>query len=426
MNFSDAPPFRDLGNIVAMGVVIAFVLSVTFLPALMMILPVKEQAMETTSSKLMVGLAEFVVAKRKALLVIMGGTILLLISFVPTNSLNDNFVKYFSTDIEFRRDSDFASENLSGLYLIQYSLNSGEPGGISDPDYLKTVEEFVEWYRSQPEVIHVNSLTDIFIRLNKNMHADDDAWFKLPDARDLAAQYLLLYEMSLPYGLDLNDQIDVDKSSIRMTAMLYNMSTSDVISLEQRVQQWLRDNAPKSLQKEGASPTLMFSHIGFRNIRSMLFGTTVALVIISMLLIFSLRSLRIGLISLVPNLIPAGMAFGLWGIINGEVGLALSVVTAMTLGIVVDDTVHFLSKYLRARREKGLNADDAVRYAFSTVGLALVATSIVLSLGFLVLMQSAFTLNADMGLMTAITILFALVADFLLLPPSTSSVLILI
>jgi len=417
MNFSDAPPFRDLGNIVAMGVVIAFVLSVTFLPALMMILPVKEQAMETTSSKLMVGLAEFVVAKRKALLVIMGGTILLLISFVPTNSLNDNFVKYFSTDIEFRRDSDFASENLSGLYLIQYSLNSGEPGGISDPDYLKTVEEFVEWYRSQPEVIHVNSLTDIFIRLNKNMHADDDAWFKLPDARDLAAQYLLLYEMSLPYGLDLNDQIDVDKSSIRMTAMLYNMSTSDVISLEQRVQQWLRDNAPKSLQKEGASPTLMFSHIGFRNIRSMLFGTTVALVIISMLLIFSLRSLRIGLISLVPNLIPAGMAFGLWGIINGEVGLALSVVTAMTLGIVVDDTVHFLSKYLRARREKGLNADDAVRYAFSTVGLALVATSIVLSLGFLVLMQSAFTLNADMGLMTAITILFALVADFLLLPP---------
>jgi predicted RND superfamily exporter protein len=111
------------------------------------------------------------------------------------------------------------------------------------------------------------------------------------------------------------------------------------------------------------------------------------------------------------------MAFGLWAITVGQVGLALSVVTGMTLGIVVDDTVHFLSKYLRARREKGLDAPDAVRYAFSTVGLALVATSVVLALGFLVLTKSAFALNADMGLMTAVTIVFALLADFLLLPP---------
>lgn len=149
----------------------------------------------------------------------------------------------------------------------------------------------------------------------------------------------------------------------------------------------------------------------------MLLGTTVALVLISMILILALRSLRIGLISLVPNLIPAGMAFGLWGIMVGQVGLALSVVTGMTLGIVVDDTVHFLSKYLRARREKGLESQDAVRYAFRTVGLALVATSVVLAFGFLVLTRSAFALNADMGLMTAATIMFALIADFLLLPP---------
>jgi hypothetical protein len=170
------------------------------------------------------------------------------------------------------------------------------------------------------------------------------------------------------------------------------------------------------MRNPGASPTIMFSHIGFRNIRAMLLGTTVALVLISFVLIISLRSFRIGLISLIPNLVPAGMAFGVWGITVGQVGLALSVVTGMTLGIVVDDTVHFLSKYLRARREKGLDAPDATRYAFRTVGLALVATSVILALGFLVLTKSAFVLNADMGLMTATTILFALIADFLLLP----------
>jgi len=416
MNFSDAPPFRDLGNIVAMGVFIAWVLSISFLPAVMMLLPMRPKGVHSRSSRLMVALAEFVVARRRAVLVVMGLVTVLLLSLVPRNELNDNFTEYFSTDIEFRRDADYASQNLSGLYLIDYSLDSGEAGGVSDPAFLRKIEEFAQWYRQQPEVIHVNVITDIFKRLNKNMHGDDPDFYRLPEQRDLAAQYLLLYEMSLPYGLDLNNQITTDKSATRMTAMLYNQTTSSVLALEQRAQQWLRDNAPEHLQVQGASPTIMFSHIGFRNIRAMLTGTTVALVLISLILVVALRSVKIGLISLIPNLVPAGMAFGLWAIIDGRVGLALSIVTGMTLGIVVDDTVHFLSKYLRARREMGLTAEDAVRYAFRTVGLALLATSVVLALGFLVLTRSAFTLNADMGLMTAITILFALIADFLLLP----------
>jgi len=97
--------------------------------------------------------------------------------------------------------------------------------------------------------------------------------------------------------------------------------------------------------------------------------------------------------------------------------MGLSIVTGMTLGIVVDDTVHFLSKYMRARREKGLSSEDAVRYAFRTVGLALVVTSFVLAAGFMVLSMSAFNMNADMAIMTAFTIVFAILADFILLPP---------
>jgi len=384
---------------------------------LIMILPGRQQVGETASSRLMNRFAEFVIARRRQLLVGMGLASLLVISMVPMNELNDNFVEYFSKKIEFRRDADFASENLSGLYLLDYSLESGQDGGISDPEFQQNIEKFAKWYREQPEVIHVNVISDTFKRLNKSMHGDDPAWYKLPAERDLAAQYLLLYEMSLPYGLDLNNQINIDKSATRMTVMLYNMTTQSVLDLEQRSRQWLRDNAPQAMHNDAASPTLMFSHIGERNIRSMLLGTTIALVLISIILVFALRSFRIGLLSLVPNLIPAALAFGAWGLFVGQIGLALSVVTGMTLGIVVDDTVHFLSKYLRARREKGLNAEDAVRYAFSTVGLALVVTSIVLIAGFMVLTFSAFTLNSNMAFMTAVTIMFAIIADFLLLPP---------
>jgi predicted RND superfamily exporter protein len=400
-----------------MGVLIAFVLSVTFLPALMMLLPGKQRPGETTSSRAMRRFAEFVIARRGKLLVGMGIASLLLISFVPQNELNDDFVKYFSEKIEFRRDADFASANLSGLYLIDYSLESGQDGGISDPEFQQNVENFANWYRAQPEVIHVNVITDTFKRLNRSMHGDDQHWYRLPEMRELAAQYLLLYEMSLPYGLDLNNQINIDKSATRMTVMLYNMTTRTVLELEDRAQQWLRANTPVSMHNEGASPTIMFSHIGARNIKSMLIGTTVALILISIILVVALRSIKIGLLSLIPNLIPAALAFGAWGIAVGQIGLALSIVTGMTLGIVVDDTVHFLSKYLRARREKGLDAQDAVRYAFSSVGLALVATSMVLVAGFTVLSFSAFVLNSNMAFMTAVTIVFAIIADFLLLPP---------
>jgi len=346
----------------------------------------------------------------------MGLLVALLVIFIPRNELNDEFIKYFDKSIDFRNDTEFATSHLTGIYTIEYSLGNGEVGGISEPEFLRDVERFADWYRQQPGVLHVNSLTDIMRRLNKNMHGDDPAWYRLPDQRDLAAQYLLLYEMSLPYGLDLNNQVDISKSATRMTVSLESISSNELLGMEKRAQQWLAENAPH-MQSDGASPSVMFAYIGQRNIRSMLTGTSLALVLISLVLVVALRSLKIGLVSLIPNLAPAAMSFGLWGLLSGQVGLGLSVVTGMTLGIVVDDTVHFLSKYLRARREQGLDPQGAVRYAFHTVGIALVVTTLVLIAGFMVLAQSAFKLNADMGMLTALTIGFALLADFIFLPP---------
>ena len=417
LNFSDAPPFRDLGNMAAMGVMVAFLLSLSFLPALLMILPVKASTRHTRGQGAMERLGDFVIRKRTPLFWGMAALIVLLVSQVPRNHLNDEFIKYFSENVPFRVDTDYAVEHLTGIYLLEYSLPAGGEGMIANPEYLQRVEAFANWLRQQPEVLHVNTITDIMKRLNKNMHGDDPSWYKLPDNQELAAQYLLLYEFSLPFGLDLNNQINVRKSATRLTASLKSISSEQLLTLDQKAAQWLKDNVPAYMQTHGASPSVMFANIGHRNIRAMLKGTTVALVLISLILMFSLRSVRIGLLSLIPNLAPIGMAFGLWGMFVGQVGLALSVVSGMTIGIVVDDTVHFLSKYLRARREQGLSSEQAVRYAFHTVGTALWVTTLVLMLGFGVLAFSDFELNAGMGLLTAITIGLALLADFLFLPP---------
>jgi len=417
MNFSDVPPFQHLGNFVAMGVAASFVLSVTFLPAVISILPVRIKPRKNDNDKAMISLGNFIVANQKRLLWGMGIFMLVLISFLPRNELNDVFVHYFDESITFRQNADYIDQNLTGLYVVDYSLESGEESGISNPEFLTDVEAFANWYRQQPETRHVNIFTDIIKRLNRNMHADNPQSYKIPESRELAAQYLLMYEMSLPYGLDLNNQINIDKSATRMTVSIATLSSNEIIDLEKRAQQWLKSNTKYIKSAEGSGPTVMFANIGKRNITSMLLGTTLALVLISTILIFAFRSFKTGMISMIPNLMPAAMGFGLWGLLVGEVGLALSVVTTMTLGIVVDDTVHFLSKYLRARREHGHTAPEAVRYAFKTVGRALITTSIVLVAGFMVLAQSHFELNAGMGLLTAIVIALALAADFLFLPP---------
>ena len=415
LNFSDSPPFGDLGNISALGVMFAWLYAMTLLPAMVLLLPSKSAVRRTYGTKLMERFANWVILRHSILMPTMSIIIIGLILFIPRNQLNDVFVHYFDERIQFRTDTDFVVENLTGMYFIDYSLDAGESGGLSDPDYLSQVQRFSDWLRAQPEVIHVNTITDVFKRVNRSMHGDDQSWYKLPEQRDMVAQYLLLYEMSLPYGLDLNNQIDIDKQRTRVSATLKTLSTTNTLAFEQRASDWLKDNEPR-IHTTGSSPTIMFSHIGTRNIISMLGGTAFALVAISFILILALGSVRYGLLTLIPNIAPAAMAFGLWGIVDAEIGLGLSVVTAMTLGIVVDDTIHFMSKYLRARRDQGIDAENAVRYAFSTVGIALWTTSIALAAGFLVLSTSSFALNAEMGLLVAIVIMFAIMVDFLLLP----------
>ncbi|MFQ5584906.1 MAG: RND family transporter, partial [Calditrichia bacterium] len=286
-----------------------------------------------------------------------------------------------------------------------------------NPEYLKVLDEFSKWLGEQPEVIQVSVVSDIFKRLNKSMHGDDHDYYRVPEKRDLAAQYLLLYEMSLPFGLDLNNRINVDKSATRVQISLDKVYNREIRVFEKRARTWLEEHAFQSMHAQGTGISMMFAYINKRNVESMLRGTFLALVLISVILVFALRSVKIGLISLIPNLVPAIMSFGLWGITVSRVGLAVSVVAAISLGIVVDDTVHFLSKYLRARREQGMDSESAVRYAFHNVGRPLVITSLILIAGFGVLTFSGFKVNANMGILTAIAIAFALCVDFLLLPP---------
>ena len=417
MNFSDAPPFHNLGNLVALGVVAAMVFALTFVPAFVYVLPLRVRSRREGQRAFFDTFGEFVVRRRTPLLWGMAAIIIGLAAGVPQVELNDNWTKYFDERYEFRRDTDYIINNLTGVEAFEFSLPAGEEGAINDPEYIARVDEFAEWYRSQPKIIHVSAFPDIMKRLNMNMHGDDPAYYRIPEEHDLAAQYLLLYELSLPFGRDLNDQIDVGKSATRMTVIGRDMSAKEQRESADRANQWLKDNMPAEMVTQATGLTMMFAYISKRNIEGMLRGTVIAMAIISLILIVALKSVPIGLLSLVPNFVPAAMAFGLWGYLIGNVGVAASVVTAVTFGIVVDDTIHFLSQYLRARRERKLDPQNAVRFAFRSVGHALWTTTAVLAAGFIVLSTSGFEVNWSLGLLTAMTIVIALAADFFFLPP---------
>lgn len=413
LNYSEVPPFRDLGNLVAIGVVMALIFTLLTIPWLVQRLPFKR--VEPRSEAMMGRLADWLLENRRRTTLASAAVALVLVSFVPTNTLEDDFIEYFSTDLPLRQAADFTIDNLTGPFVMSFAMDSGRPNGITDPEFLAEVERFMDWARAQPEVIYVTSFTETLKRLNQDLNGDRADARVLPDRSDLAAQYLLLYEMSLPFGLDLNNQISFDKSTIRVDVRIGGERTSGILALEERAQQWFDDNG-STLKTPGAGSDVSWANIGQRNINAMLTGSLLALGLITITLIAALRSWVFGLMSLLPNLLPAAIAFGIWAILVGHINLAAAVVFSMTIGIVVDDTVYLLTKYLHARRQMGLVPVEAMRYAISTVARALIVTSITLTAGFMVLATSDFNLNVTSGVMIAMVVSSAVIYDLLMLP----------
>ncbi len=415
LSFSDTPPFQHYGLITAVGVMLAFAFSTTILPAILAILPARAPKQVEHKSDRFAAAARWLIAHRYKNLAAVAVVAVILSASIPLIDLDDRFVQYFDKTVEFRNHTDHINKTLTGVYNVSYDLESGTENGITDPAYLERLEAFTLWLRDQPEVVHVSSLSDIYKRINKNMNNDQASFYRIPENKELASQYLLLYEMSLPFGLDLTTLTNVKKSGSKVTATLQDMSTTEIRGFEERSNAWIAANNNDVFAGTGASPAVMFAHISQRNIDAMIGGTIFSLILITLVLVIALRSVRIGLLSLAPNIIPILMGFGFWALLVGSIGMAVATVAGLTLGIVVDDTVHVISKYLRARRE-GRSPEESIEYSYSAVGRALVITSVILICGFMIMSQSTFRMNWSLGLLSSITIFSALIADMLMLP----------
>ncbi len=418
LNYSEAPPVRHLANMTCLGVTAAFLFSFTLLPALLGMLPIRVRAAAaaTTGADVFRKLTDLVIRRRGTVLLVCAGLTGAAGFFASRLETNDQFVAYFDQSVPFRRDVDFTMKHLSGIYRLEFQVPSGEPTGVNEPAYLARLGDFADWLRAQPEVDHVYSLTDIVKRVNQVVHDDDAAYYRTPDSRDAAAQALLLYEMSLPAGLDLTDRINVDKSATRVTVTVKDMSTKKLTLFAQRAEGWLRTNAPRTMWAEATGPVVIFSQLSDRNAKSMVQGDFVSLALISLCMIIVLRSLRLGLLSVVPNVVPIVIGYGLWRLTVGQMNIVASVAGSISLGIIVDDTIHFLTKYQAMRRKHGTSEEDAMRATLAHVGPAMLSTSVILVLGFGVLTLSSFQMTSYLGWLSVIIVGVAPLADMVLAP----------
>ena len=415
-NFSETPPFRDLGNMAAYGAIIAYLYSIFFLPALIGVVSmgVKTDILEREHS--VEKLAGWSTRHRALVLGGFSALALVLGALAPQLEARDNFIEWLSPRHPFRQDAEFINQHLPGIYTLNYGIESGEDGGISEPEYLRDLERFVRWLEAQPEVSDVASIVDVMRRLNRNLHGDDPAYERLPETRDMAAQYLLLYEMNLAQGQDLSNQLTPDKRASRVVVAMNNITSEQMVSLKERADAWLKQHVPPVMQAEGVGTSLMFAYLTQENSRSMVTGTISSFLLIGLVTAIALRSPLLGFVALIPSIIPVIMAFGAWFLIEGDYGLYAAFVTSCALGLTVDSVTHFMMNFARERRETEGNASLAVLRTFRGVGMELWIASAVLVVGFLLLAFSDFEIIAKLGLMVALIFVFAIATTFVMLP----------
>ena len=416
LNFIEVTPLRDLGNAVAIGIGFAFIFTIFFIAPIVSFFEVKTASKVTKQTRFSTSVGSFILKNGNKLIFSITSISFLILLCIPMNELDENPTQMYAEGFtSFSSDTLWLDEKLSVTFPVNF-LATNEEGQVSDPNFLKILDKFSVWLEEREQVNHVTSLANNMKNLNKSMHGDDPEWKRIPENADLSAQYLFFYEMSLPMGLDLNSSISQDRKSTKISATLKDMSSNEFKEFNNEVLRYLRQNNLENMISEASSFRVIFTYMTEAIVNSLLYGLFIGILLITLIIGLFFRSYLLPALSIFPNILPIGMGFGLWGLFVGEVGFMVAVGMGSTLGVIVDFTVHFLSKYELARKELKKSVEESVIYSFETVGFALIIMTVVLALGFSVLNLVTFIPIQDFAKFSVICFIGGLIINFLFLP----------
>jgi predicted RND superfamily exporter protein len=417
LTISEVIPVFTLGVATASGAILAFIISIIWMPSVLLLLKkeYKVEHIKKIEKKKSMGYGSFIVKNDKKIALVTTVIFVFLTIGIFNVKIDSNTIRYFDKSVEIRQSAEFIMENITGPMAYEIIVDSQEPNGIKNPDFLKTVELFYKDFQTTyPDVKHLNSLMDTIKIFNKVVNNRDE----IPNNQNLIAQYLLLFSLSLPQGMEINDKMDIKEQKLRITARVNIVDTSTDLEMINYVSDWW-GNTPYRASVQGQ--TAMFAYMQKDVTNTLIYSLSLAIFLVSLIMLLIFKRFKILWVFILPNILPVILVIGLMGWIGITIDIGVAIAGAIIIGVAVDDTIHFLVKYFEARKE-GLSMEDTFDEILRYAGKAILFTTIILSVAFSLFAFSAFTPNQNFGIVTAFALIIALVIDLLLLPALLSIV----
>jgi predicted RND superfamily exporter protein len=416
LNYCSSPGIYGFGNVVAIGVLWAFVVTFTLLPALVLLVPFKEVPKPLGVGGFIGVVSRLVEQRGNRLfwgsLVLIIGTLALL----PMNKVDFDRFSFVDKDSDFHTVLKALSEKIGNDQSLVYSISSSEYYGVTKLEFLHKVEEFTLWLEEQPEASFVSSYIDLLKNLNSAEHDNDEAWEILPDDHLQIIDYLVTYQLVQEIEPHMEPLFNADYEDVRLVVGTSNLSNVELINFNDRIERWFTDNLPPEYSYMHGDRSILFARLDRSISLQLLQGFTLSFVLITATMLIGLKSVRYGLLSIAPNLFPATIVFGIWAVLVGQLNPYILMLFSISIGLVVDDSVHVLSKYIFDRR-RGNEPLAAVKYSLERAGSAITITTMSLATGTIILIFSSTFYYTNVAMLLTPIIVVALLLDLLFLPP---------
>ncbi len=413
LGFSEIEPIATLGIAITTGAILAFIFSITIVPVLLLLFGEKYQArplkfLNLSNTK---GYGTFIVKNDKK--IVYGFTVLLIFFSYGLSSIkvDSNNIKYFSADTVVRSGSEFIEKNLTGSMVYEIILDSKQKEGVKNPEFLQTIEIFENEFKQEyKNVRFTTSLKDIVVRMQEVLNKDSTC--QMPSDTNLIAQYLLLYSMSLPQGMEINDKIDTNEQFLRLSINTNLVNTSKDLQMIEWIKHWWQEKSKYSADIQGQAAIFAYMQSSITNTLLLSIASTLLIVALCMYMIY--KNLTMLSLFMLPNIAPIIFVAGVMGYLGIDIDLGIAISAAVILGIAVDDTIHFFSKYFEVIKVKTF--EESIDYIMSHSGNAMILTTFILSVTFALFGVSSFIPNVNFAIVTVSALNIALLLDLLLLP----------
>ncbi|MBL6708710.1 MAG: MMPL family transporter [Pseudomonadales bacterium] len=415
LNLSSAPAIYGFGNIVALGVIWAFFFTVFLLPAMILLIPARSIAKPLGVSSFIEGVLSLVARREKTLFWGFLGLIVVTLFMLPLNKLDNDPFDFIDEGSDLSVVVEIQQREFENDRGLAFVVRSNEYYGITNRDFLDKVDDIATQLEADPQITWVSTYTDYLKLRNKAANDDDEAYEVIPQDQLTVIDYLVGYQLVAEIDPNLGQIFNKDYSAIYLYVATSGLSDEEILQLANKIDVLAENYASESFQVTHANNTILGARLNQIISTELFTGFSLSLVMITLTMMIGLRSLRYGLLSIAPNVFPITIVFGLWGLIEGNLSPYVLMLLAVSIGLVVDDSVHVLSKYKTAR-DSGKSPGESIEDSISLAGSAITITTLWMSVGIALMGFSSTTIFQNLTSIITPIIVVALFLDLLFLP----------